>query len=337
MRKFNAFDLVVVPTDSAHRAPKLTIDITKHKHEPLVTDGPVDTITRQSARPAANPSPPISPTTTLQDNTPPLEEIDAMSLSDWKPYYLSTLEALPASVRAKMPAQQKMTTFHIDFLNNHLGGIIWSPGLRYITHSSSAAQVLRNRTYYMIDPKHEPYLPKAPGEHGAKLTAFFNKAPEEEFDNLPAGTNSYTDVPMFVQLPTGRYAYFGNYSQTRWSDKLDIDTMKTRVSADVKMYIARELTALDREPWVTEELKKHLFPRPEYEGAISLPSSDDTSILTVDEEAHNKQVASDIKHYVQELVDWEREARMKISMVKPESILNAFDAVSHPLDDSSIS
>lgn len=164
-----------------------------------------------------------------------------------------------------------MTTFHIDFLNNHLGGILWSPGLRYITHSNSAAQVLRNRTYYMIDPAHEPFLPKAPGQHGAKLTAFFNKAPEEEFDNLPEGTNSYTNVPMFVQLGSGRYAYFGNYSQTRWSDKLDVDTVKTRVPVHVRAYIAKELTALDREPWVTEELKKHLFPRPGYEG-VSEPS-----------------------------------------------------------------
>lgn len=324
---FEAFGSGVTPTDFAGSTPKLTLDNTKHKHEPLVTDGPVDTITRQPPVPAATLSPPPSPTTTLRDDVP-LEGVEAMSLDDWKPYYLTTLEVLPTNVRAKMPPQHEMTTFHIDFLNNHLGGTLWSPGLKYIIHSNSAAQVLRNRTYYMIDPTHEPFLPKAPGEHGAKLTAFFNKAPEEEFDNLPTGTNSYTDVPMFVQLSTGRYAYFGNYSQTRWSDKLDIDTMKTRVPAKVKAYIAKELTALDREPWVTEELKKHLFPKPEYEGAIPRPISDDTSICTIDEEAHNKQVESDIKHYLQELVDWEREAKMKISMIKPESILNAFDAVS---------
>ena len=314
-------------TDLARRSSKFTINTTKHQHEPLVTDGPVDTITRQPTRPAANPSPPMSPTTTLQDDTP-LEGVEAMSFDGWKPYYLMTLDALPENVRAKMPLQHKMTTFHIDFLNNHFGGILWSPGLKYIDHSNSAAQVLRNRTYYMMDPKHEPFLPKAPGEHGAKLTAFFNKAPEEEFDNIPEGTNSYTDVPMFVQLHAGRYAYFGNYSQTRWSDKLDIDAMKTRVPATVKEYISKELTASDREPWVTEELKKHLFPRPEYEGAIPLPSRDDNSTIIVDEEEHRKQVNSDIKYYLQELVDWERETKMKMSMIKSESILNAFDAVS---------
>jgi hypothetical protein len=318
-------------TDLARRAPKLTLDTTKHKHAPLATDGPVDTITRQPPVPAAPLSSPTSPSTTLRDDTP-LEGIEATSLGDWKPYYVTTLEALPDNVRVKMPPQHKTTTFHIDFLNNHFGGILWSPGLKYITHSNSAAQVLRNRTYYMLDPKHESFLPKVPGEHGAKLTAFFNKAPEEEFDNLPEGTNSYTDVPMFVKLPTGRYAYFGNYSQTRWSDKLDIDTMKTRVPADVKEYITQELTASDREPWVTEELKKHLFPRPEYEGAIPLPVRDDNSTVTVDEEAHSQQVTSDIKYYLQELVDWERETKMKLSMIKPESILNAFEAVSRPTE-----
>ncbi|KAJ4370830.1 hypothetical protein N0V86_008523 [Didymella sp. IMI 355093] len=307
----------------------LALDTTKHQHESLVTDGPVDTITRQPPIPAPTLSPPPTPTTTLHGNTP-FEGFETMSLNDWKPYYLTTLEALPARVRAKIPAQQKMTTFHIDFLNNHLDGISWSPGLKFIVKSSSpAAQVLRNRTYYMIDPTHEPYMPKAPGEHGAKLTAFFNKAPEEEFDSLPEGTSSYADVPMFVQMPSGRFAYFGNYSQTRWSDKLDIDTMKARVSQEVKEHIAKELTAVGRAAWVTQELKKHFVPKPQYEGAIPLPTSDDTGIRTIDEEAHNKQVASDVKNHIQELVGWEREANMKITMLKPESILNAFDAVSH--------
>lgn len=114
----------------------------------------------------------------------------------------------------------------------------------------------------MIDPTHEPYLPKIPGKHGAKLNAFFNKTPGEEFDNLPEGTNSYTDVPMFVQISSGRFVYFGNYSQTRWSDKLDINTMGARVPAEVKMHIAEELTVVDREACVTEELKRHLLTFP---------------------------------------------------------------------------
>ena len=249
-------------------------------------------------------------------------------MKEWKPYYLNTLSSLSVEVRSKIPSKQKTATFSFDFLQNTFGGIAWSPGLRYI--NSITAPMLKNRTYYMLDPTNEPYLPKAPGQHGAKLTAFFNKAPEEEFDNLPEDTNSYTDVPMFVQVAPGRYAYFGNYSQTRWSDKLDNDTMRARVPRHVKEHLAKELAATPREDWVTCELKKHFFPKPDYEGVILTPTNDDATVNTVDEEMHRKQVVNDIKNYIEELAEWEREANMKTSMIKADFILNAFDAVSGP-------
>ena len=222
-----------------------------------------------------------------------------------------------------------MITFTFDFLHSTFGGIAWSPGLRYI--NSTSAPMLKNRTYYMLDPTNEPYLPKAPGQHGAKLTAFFNKAPEEDFNNLSEGTNSYTDVPMFIQVERGQYMYFGNYSQTRWSDKLDNDTMQARVPQYVKKHLAMELAATPREEWVTRELKKHFFPKPEYEGSLLPPTSDDTTITSIDGEQYKKQVTSDIKDYIEELAEWEREANMKTAMMKPDFILNAFDAVSLPM------
>lgn len=157
------------------------VDATKHKHEPLITDGPVDTVVRQTMIPAAVPSPPLSPITTVQNATP-LSGVEDLSLKEWQPYYLTTLEALPADVSARIPAQRNMATFTFDMLQNLFGGVGWSPGLRYI--NTTGACLLQNRTYYMLDPTNEPYLPKAPGKHGAKLSAFFNKAPEEEFDNL---------------------------------------------------------------------------------------------------------------------------------------------------------
>jgi hypothetical protein len=263
----------------------------------------------------------LSPTTTVQGDDFEVEH------QEWKPYYLTTLASLPTNIRAKIPAQQNTTTFTFDMLQNLFGGIAWSPGLRYVNTSSSC--MLKNRTYYMLDPTNEPYLPKSPGEHGAKLTTFFNKAPEEQFDNLPESTNSYTDVPMFVRVPKGRYAYFGNYSQTRWSDKLDNDTMRTRVPQHVKEHMAKELTATPREDWVTEELMKHFFPKPGYEGLVSVATGDDTTTVnSVDEEKQNKQMDKDIKEYVEELGEWEREASMKTAMIKPHFILDAFDAVS---------
>lgn len=323
---------LTVHTNLACRTLKLSVDATKHKHEPLVTDGPVDTIIRQPTVPAAAPSPPLSPTTTLHDDNP-VGGIGSLSLDDWKPHYLTTLDVLPGDVRAKIPAQQDTITFSLDFLHNQFGGSSWSPGLMYIS-SNNSPSLLKNRTYYMIDPTYEPYLPKAPGEHGAKLTAFFNKAPEEVFNNPTDGTNSYTDVPMFLQVSPGRYAYFGNYSQTRWSDKLDIDTMEARVPSEVKEKIAKDLTHVTREAWVTGELKKHFFPKPDFEGAILPPTSDDGVAQEADEEKHNKQLANDIKDYVQDLVEWEREANMKTAMIKADFILNAFDAVSSSIENS---
>ncbi|XPS77225.1 hypothetical protein M3J09_009253 [Ascochyta lentis] len=310
-------------TANSKVAPKLSVDTTKHSHEPLVTDGPVDTLVRQTTIPAAVPSPPLSCTTTVQGDAV-TAEVESLSANEWKPYYLTTLSSLPTDVRATIPNIQNMATFTFDMLQNLFGGINWSPGLRYI--NAAGTSMLKNRTYYMLDPANEPYLPRAPGEHGAKLTAFFNTAPEEEFDNLAEGTNSYTDVPMFVQVLPGRYAYFGNYSQTRWSDKLDNDTMRARVPQEVKKHIANELTAKARDDWVTRELKKHFFPRPEYEGSLFAASGDDTTVHSADEDKHNQKMTNEIKLYIEELVEWEREASMKTAMIKPDFILNAFDA-----------
>ncbi|OSS47626.1 hypothetical protein B5807_07260 [Epicoccum nigrum] len=277
---------------------------------------------RQQVKSAPAPSPPLSPLTTVRDGALG-EKLEALSLMPWKPYYLTTLEALPAHIHAKIPTQGTMVTFTYDFLQNMFGGIAWSPGLKYI--KSSGTCLLANRTYYMMDPTHEPYLPKAPGEHGAKLTAFFNKPPEDEFGNLPEGTNSYTDVPMFIRVSKGHYAYFGNYSQSRWSDKLDSETMR-RVQQSVKEHIAKDLAATPREPWVTQEIKKHFFPKPVYGGALPVVTSDDATNNTVDEETLNKKVSSDMQDYIDELTEWEGEANMKTAMIKADFILNAFDA-----------
>jgi len=189
--------------------------------------------------------------------------------------------------------------------------------------------MLKNRTYYQLDPKNEPYLPKAPGDHGAKLTAFFNKAPEEEYgDLLDEDSNSYEDVPMFV-LVGKRYMYYGNYSQTRWSDKLDYDTMTARVPQYVKEYWAEELTSSTREKWVTEELKKHFFRKPEYSGRLFAAPDHETTVDSEEEVVLTKQLTKDVRKYVEELREWEREANMKTAMIKKQSILEAFDAVSH--------
>jgi hypothetical protein len=293
--------------------------VTTSTNSRLVTDGPVDTITT-AAIPASAPSPPSSSATAVEQNLP----IEQLSLATWKPHFLTTLSPLPPTT--KIPAADQMVTFHPQFLEEHLAGTDWSPGLRFIPGDSTC--ILKNRTYYLLNPATEPYLPEKPGQQGAKLTPFFNKAPEDIYDNIPDDANTYEHVPMFVEH-NGRYIYYGNYSQTRWSDKLDYDTMVARVPQHIKEHWATELTSPIRPEWVTEELKKHFFKKPEYEGRIYPAVDADTTTVTSEEEIKiDKMMARDVRKYIEELREWEREAKMKTAMVKKQFILDAFDAVS---------
>ncbi|KAH4069727.1 hypothetical protein HBI38_148640 [Parastagonospora nodorum] len=291
--------------------------VTKSPNSRLVTDGPVDT-TYKATIPAPMPSPPSSPATVVQQDF----YVDKLSLNAWKPHFVKTLS--PISIDAKIPGD--MATFHPQFLEEHLGGTDWSPGLRYIVGHGTC--ILKNRTYYMLDPTTEPYLPDQPGEHGAKLTAFFNVTPESEHGDLPGGATSWENVPMFVEQPgTGRYVYYGNYSQTRWSDKLDVDTMMARVPQHVKDFWATELTSTIRPAWMTQELKKHFFKKPDYIGKIvAAPEADTTTINSDMEVKIDEKMAKDVRKYVEELREWEREANMKTAMIKKQFILDAFEA-----------
>ncbi|KAL1800663.1 hypothetical protein ACET3X_001005 [Alternaria dauci] len=275
-----------------------------------------DSTVKQVPMPA--PSPPASPETVVQDQALSLEHLSLNRA--WKPYHLTTLDAFSGPI---VPGDTTVT-FHPDFLANILGGSSWSPGLRFVKGKGPC--ILKNRTYYQLDPQNDPYLPEAPGQHGAKLTAFFNKAPEEEFaDLLDDDSNSYEDVPMFV-LVGKRYMYYGNYSQTRWSDKLDHDTMTARVPRHVKNYWAEELTSTTREKWVTEELKKHFFRKPEYEGRLFASPDHETTVNSETEIDLTEKMTRDVRKYVEQLREWEREANMKTAMIKKQSILKAFDA-----------
>jgi hypothetical protein len=271
------------------------------------------------------PTPALSPhtpaKTVVQD---PVLSIKRLSLDEaWKPHHLTTL----ASFSGQIPPGDTTVTFHPDFLANTLGGTPWSPGLRFV-HGKGPC-ILKSRTYYQLDPENEPYLPKAPGDHGAKLTAFFNKAPEEEYGNLlNEDSNSYKHVPMFV-LVGKRYKYYGNYSQTRWSDKLDYDTMTARVPQHVKNYWAEELTSTTREKWVTEELKKHFFRKPEYNGRLFAALDHETTVNSEEDIKLTEKMTRDVRKYAEELREWEREANMKTAMIKKQSIVEAFNAVSH--------
>jgi hypothetical protein len=271
--------------------------------------------------PAPELSPPVSRAATPQQDLP----IDKLSVSAWQPHFLKTLS--PLLSEKKIPSATQMVSFHPQFLEDHLKGSDWSPGLRFVMKPDSTC-IIKNRTYYLLNTATEPYLPEQPGQHGAKLSAFFNKSPEDTIPDLPLDLNSYENVPMFVEQG-GRYIYFGNYSQTRWSDKLDVDTTTAKVPQHVKEFWATELTSPIRPEWMTEELKNHFFKKPEYNGRMFPASGDDATATTEQEVEWNDKMAKDVRLYVEELRNWEREAKMKTAMIKKQFILDAFEAVSH--------
>jgi len=215
----------------------------------------------------------------------------------WMPLGLRKMKPLNLS---KVIPLEKQEPFTWDFLNKILQGIEHSPGV-YIAPESLGTSILSGRTYYMIDRTHEPYMPQNPGMHGAKLTAFFNneETAEGEYPN-------YDSTPLFMTNNGRDYFYFGTYSQTRWSDKLDVDRMNEVVPEAVKAHHAAQLVDPARPAWITKALMRHFWPAPEFHGVA--PHAFDS--------------------YVTQLKAWKRDARMRVGLLKKETILNAFGEVS---------
>jgi len=206
-----------------------------------------------------------------------------------------------------------------------LGGTEHSPGLYYVPLSHGVS-TLPGRTFYVMDRTHEPYLPKAPGHHGAKLTALFNSATDNPAEGIPC----YDNVPLFITTGGKEYVYFGTYSQLRWSDKLDYDRMIEAVPHDVKMYHAELLADPARPKWVTEQLMNHFWPKPVYDGRIPM---DQGLLLTPTGSADAGGAAEDkeMNGYLAELKAWEKDAKLKVGLLKKEAILEQFEAVSFPI------
>jgi hypothetical protein len=273
-----------------------------------------------------------SPTTVLNPDTP-CQSVEkphpTRSPQDWTPIALTHFPKVDPVQLASVPSPTEIVTFSQDFLTNTFGGSFWTPGLKYI--APPAVCMLPTRSYWLMDASVEPYLPQAPAQHGAKLTAFFNNEdPTELFDEGTAG--SFDNVPMFVcNTPWAvdnarRYVYMGHYSQTRWSDKLDYDRMVEHVPAAVKTYWAEELSAAGRAEWVTEALKKHFFPMPQYEGR--LPRGHVNGSVAPDDEAKEEEkVLKELKDYLAELKEWNEEAELKTRLIKKDFILQAFERV----------
>ncbi|PSN69200.1 hypothetical protein BS50DRAFT_619858 [Corynespora cassiicola Philippines] len=337
--------------------PKPTDKEISEANNPLTVDGKVeveiDVSDIKSALPeATRPSDPLTTpapqtseeTTHLDESTFTLPPASASKYNPelaktWMPTFITSLPPLPSPQLLAIPPPTSMQTFHPDFLRNHLGGITWSPGQIYIPPCPSPC-MLPNRTYYLLTPAHEPFLPRSPGTHGAKLTPFFNRNPEDAFAEHPDEAPTYADVPLFVEGRDAkgrvRCTYFGHYSQTRWSDKLDYDRMGAVVSEGVRQYWAKELTGVGRPEWVTDKLMRHFFPMPEYEGRLfgydvekefDEDEDEDEDEGMDEEEVKNREegVAKEYRAYLKRLRKWEKDARMKTKFIKKEFILAAFE------------
>ena len=308
-------------------------------NNPLVTDGTVDDPTTNRSLLVAvqrELTSPLSPKSALVQTSTSMGRLclaSNESVASFKPRFIAELSQLSEATRSKIPPEP--VTFAPDFLRNNLGGILWSPG--YVFVPPSQMSILPGRAYFMVDPAHDPHLPSGPGQHGAKLVPFFNMAPEDnDAFNLPDDFNSSVDVPLFVLRDitdnSGKirkhYVYYGHYTQSRWSDKLDHDHMAACVPPSVREFWARELSAVGRPEWVTNALQKQFFPSPEYTGTLPGYLEDEGgSVKDGDFATREEIVAKDLKRYLEKLRMWKKEADMRTSMIREDFILAAFDKV----------
>ncbi|KAK5107774.1 hypothetical protein LTR62_000698 [Meristemomyces frigidus] len=250
----------------------------------------------------------------------------------WQPLAVHQMQPSPT---ATLPTTK--VTFSWEFLQRELQGAKWSPGYHLISGETSK---IKSRGYWILEAEFEPFAPSAPGQHGAKLTPFFNcpltltltgPTPEEE---------NFLDNPVFIRKEgEERYAYFGQYSQLRFSDKLDYDRVLEVVPESVRQYWANQLADPRRPMWITKALKEHFWPRPRYEGPLPKdsvfcsPGSDGATTCRNPEPVLEKNVRDGMIAYAAELKAWDHETGIKVNLLTPESLLASFkeaDAAMEP-------
>ena len=258
------------------------------------------------------------------DNT-----IDATTTTLLPPLYIRTLAPYASHALTHRPFPlSSMTHFPKTFLTTMLGGTEWSPG--FFHDSSKIATLLsrKHETYYVLDRSSNPYLPALPGQHGAALTLFFR-----EFDD-PG--RKYENVPLFVSVDGSgskgdKYVYMGNYTQSRWSDKLDHDRVAEDIPDGVKTHWARTLAApssrneADHRPaWLVESAMNHFWPKPCYDGKIAGGVDEGGDGASVEE------VGRDMEDYFEDLREWRKEARDSIGGLTVDTVMRAFKNVRIP-------
>ncbi|KAF1813303.1 hypothetical protein P152DRAFT_415167, partial [Eremomyces bilateralis CBS 781.70] len=251
-----------------------------------------------------------------------VEDIGAMSLviePDWKPAYIRRLTNVDRDLIADIPFRNE--SFSEKFIHLMLRGKEVSPGM----YLCDASGIIPTRFYYVFDAKVEPYLPKNPGTHGAKLSAFFNT-------DIYIVDNPYDNVALFIKQSDDLH-YFGQYNQPRNSDRLGYDTQCERVPDHVKMYWAQKLADPHRAAWLKAEMMKHFCPEMRYNGRLPAGKTvtpGGTVLSEVDIEAEKERYWAKAKHelfnFARRVRSWKEEAEMEVFTTTVEKMLLAFEA-----------
>lgn len=219
-----------------------------------------------------------------------------------------------------------LETFPWEDLTMHLRGEQWSPGL-YYAESPSPDKVIRCKSYWLLEKKYEPFAPSTPGMHGAKLTAFFRTVTQETGE---PSEEDYLDLPVFVSMKgDGEYTYMGHYTQFRYSDTVGFDTLE-HVPRTVLEYWSGVLADPARPEWVTQELIKHFWPKPCYEGpiptdsAVTTPATAATGGPSSNHGTLERRVREALAEYAHELKEWDRDARMRVAKLTAANLMDAF-------------
>jgi hypothetical protein len=230
---------------------------------------------------------------------------------EWRPHAVAQIAPLSISVTNDV-------TFTWEQLHRDLGGAQYSPGL----YLASSGNILKRNTFWLLEAQFEPFAPKAPGQHGAKLTPFFNDTPTEH--GLVPGEEDYSNVPVFVCPEQGQeYTYLGTYSQTRYSDKLSHSELFQHVPEGVLEYWAAMLAVSERPAWVTDQLIAHFWPAPTYDGpiptdvAVATPATG-ASDPRDPEKPIEKRVIRALEQFAIELRDWKKESQLKVQLLTEE-------------------
>ncbi|KAK6420427.1 hypothetical protein LTR81_006424 [Elasticomyces elasticus] len=242
--------------------------------------------------------------------------------SPWRPLAVRQLPPPPTDM--EVPNTNSIT-FTWEFLSKEFGGEQWSPGFYFI----AVAPKIPSQTYWVLDREWEPFLPIAAGQHGAKLSPVFN---DQQFEpGQGPDVVNFNDVPLFVREDgSEEYTYYGQYSQPRYSDKLDYERVMETVPKKVRQRWADCLADSGRPEWVTKALMECFWPRPRFEGPLPTDSAIATpgEAVEVDSKASGaaleKHVLQALTAHAEELKAWEKASKIKVSLLTPDAIMDAF-------------